>query len=134
MSTAQLHGETPEAWRLEGELSFATIPALLADIEQRGELPRELDLAGVTRSDSAGLALLVELAGRASRHDHALRLSNFPAQLVSLAEISGVRELLEAEGIRFDEEGRLSLSACRWTDQANTGLALDEIEDEYGGA
>jgi methylated-DNA-protein-cysteine methyltransferase-like protein len=44
------------------------------------------------------------------------------------------RELLEAEGIHFDEEGRLSLSACRWTDQANAGLALDETEDEYGGA
>jgi methylated-DNA-protein-cysteine methyltransferase-like protein len=44
------------------------------------------------------------------------------------------RELLEAEGIPFDEEGRLSLSACRWTAFANAGLAIDEFEDEYGGA
>jgi methylated-DNA-protein-cysteine methyltransferase-like protein len=44
------------------------------------------------------------------------------------------RELLEAEGIRFDEEGRLSLSLCRWAGRTNAGLPFNEIEDEHRGA
>lgn len=93
----QVRDEGFGTWRIEGDLSFATVPALLADIEQRGVLPLEIDLSNVTRSDSAGLALLVELVGRAWQQDRTLCLRNFPAQLASLAEISGVQELLKAE-------------------------------------
>ena len=54
----------------------------------------EVDLAGVTRCDSAALALLLEWAGRAQRSGSVLRYRNLPAALLAIAAISEVEDLL----------------------------------------
>jgi phospholipid transport system transporter-binding protein len=82
---------------LTGELSFATAEELLARTraglgEAQGAV--ELDLAGVTRTDSAGLALLLELTREARAASRELRFTHAPAQLRSLAAFFGVAELL----------------------------------------
>jgi phospholipid transport system transporter-binding protein len=82
---------------LTGELSFAQVPALLprvrAEIES-GDGPVELDLAGVTRVDSAGLALLLELTRAARRRGRDLRCTGAPEQLRRLADFFGLAPLL----------------------------------------
>jgi phospholipid transport system transporter-binding protein len=56
-----------------------------------------LDLGGVGRADSAGLALLVEWSRQARRGRTALRFVNVPAQIRSLARVSHLEWLLARE-------------------------------------
>ncbi len=53
-----------------------------------------IDLAGVTASDSAGLALLIEWLRVAKAASRSLRFENIPSQLQQLARLSEVEELL----------------------------------------
>ena len=82
---------------LAGELSFAQVPALLdraRDEIAAGTGPVELDLSGVTRVDSAGLALLLELARTARARGRELRCTRAPEQLRRLADFFGLTPLL----------------------------------------
>lgn len=80
---------------LQGELSFATATAALQESRRlfNGRPAIELDLAGVGRADSAGLALLLEWIHWARNHDCRLSLHNIPQQIIAIAQIS------EAEGM-----------------------------------
>lgn len=88
----QILVENQNTWRLSGELSFATVSALLAEFTQRVVLspPKELDLSDVTRIDSAGLALLIELRGQ----NTSMIFRHIPTQTLNLATLSGVQNLL----------------------------------------
>lgn len=82
---------------LSGELSFDRVPAALEALRpalKAGQGPLEIDLGGVTRADSAGLALLLELARAARAAGRELRFTRAPAQLRRLAEFFGLAELL----------------------------------------
>jgi phospholipid transport system transporter-binding protein len=82
--------------RVTGPLDFATVTALLplgADAIAKGQAA-VIDLAGVTASDSAGLALLIEWLSIAHGAKHPLRYENLPSQLNQLAVLSEVEELL----------------------------------------
>lgn len=82
-------------WLLTGELEFATVPGLLAGPGRNlGASASEVDLAGVTRADSAGLALLVAWTRASARAGHAIRFIHVPAQLLSIARVSGLEEIL----------------------------------------
>ncbi len=96
MSNAQLYVEGPARLRLAGELTFESVPSLVGDIELQFDAgqPLELDLAAVSRSDSAGLALLVSWERRAKAHNSRIHYLNMPDQLRGLAQLSGVEELL----------------------------------------
>lgn len=85
-----------ERSRVNGSLHFTTVSALLsagvtAINEGRAAV---IDLAGVTASDSSGLALLVEWLSVAKGANLALRYENIPSQLQQLARLSEVEELL----------------------------------------
>ena len=82
---------------LTGELSFATAVGTLdrlRDAAKSGSGPLELDLSGVTRVDSAGLALLLELSRTARAGGRELKLSGAPEQLRRLAGFFGLSPLL----------------------------------------
>jgi len=81
-----------QTWSLSGELSFATVTALLAEFENSASLPQVIDLKEVTRTDSAGLALLIEFRKRSQNAD--LIFQNVPDQLLNLAAVSGVQKIL----------------------------------------
>lgn len=81
---------------LEGELSFATIAALLPRAESLLGSAR-LSLAGVTRADSAGLAFLLELTRRAHARGIELAFIDAPAQIIGLARFFGLDPVLRFE-------------------------------------
>ena len=82
--------------RVTGSLHFTTVSALLplgvAAID--GGRAAVIDLAGVTTSDSSGLALLIEWLSVAKAATRTLRYENIPSQLQQLARLSEVEELL----------------------------------------
>ncbi len=53
-----------------------------------------IDLSGVTEGDSAGVAVLVELVSVAAASGMGLRYENVPAQMLAIARISDLEDLL----------------------------------------
>ena len=85
---------------LEGQLSFESIPALLARSEAycaRADLPERLtiDFAGTGQVDSSAVALLLEWRREALRLGKELAFVNLPPNLLALAELYGVSELIQ---------------------------------------
>jgi len=75
---------------LSGDLVFATARSALAELAARlGEGASIVaDLGGLSRSDSAGLAVLVEWSARARRRGIPLRLVNAGSGLRALARLA----------------------------------------------
>jgi len=91
---------TSETLRLEGPLSFESLPGVLeesAKYEARSDLPERLtiDFAAVTGVDSSAVALLLEWRRRAAALGKTLVFVNLPANLLALAELYGVTELIQ---------------------------------------
>jgi len=83
-----------------GELSFQTIPAVLArtaDYSTRKDLPRKLtiDFSAVTGVDSSAVALLLDWRRMAVARGTTLIFVNLPANLLALAELYGVADLIQ---------------------------------------
>jgi ABC-type transporter Mla MlaB component len=88
--------------RLDGELTFASTPDVYRTEEQRlrGESEVDtVDLSGVDRVDSAGLALLLEWQAQRIGSEYApIRISNAPDCLISLAQLCEAVGLLNLTG------------------------------------
>ena len=89
-----------EVLALTGELSFDTIPQVLeesAAYAARTDLPDRLtiDFAGITGVDSAAVALLLDWRRMAVKRGKTLEFVNLPANLLALAELYGVAELIQ---------------------------------------
>jgi phospholipid transport system transporter-binding protein len=97
MSGATIQPQDGNTYRIAGELNMQTVPALLQEVEQvlnrtRGEVC--FDLQQVNRSDSAGLALLVEWMQFARQRQRELTFKNLPQQMQDIARVSGLDGLL----------------------------------------
>ncbi|EDN69532.1 anti-sigma-factor antagonist [Beggiatoa sp. PS] len=104
MIVSQITVEANNAWRLSGELTFTTVGELLSEFTEKMSLldnggakkiqpaPQVMDLSDVTRTDSAGLAFLIELQKQTK--DAPITFCNMPAQMLSLASVSDVQDLL----------------------------------------
>jgi phospholipid transport system transporter-binding protein len=82
--------------RVLGVLDFGSVGALLkqgTDAIEQGHAS-SIDLSGVTGSDSAGLALLIEWMSVARDARRTMAYQNMPSQLHQLARLSEVEELL----------------------------------------
>ncbi|MEO0579828.1 MAG: STAS domain-containing protein, partial [Pseudomonadota bacterium] len=81
---------------LHGDMSFATVSELLDSSEELFEDHTELDvdLAGVTRTDSAGLALLLEWINWANHSVREIRFRNIPDKIRRIARATEVEDLL----------------------------------------
>ena len=55
-----------------------------------------IDLAGVTRAESAGLALLLEWQRVAEQRGTTIAYVNMPAQMQSMAAVCGLEEILQS--------------------------------------
>jgi phospholipid transport system transporter-binding protein len=83
-------------FRLRGELSFPTVVAALERSKAlfADHSVIELDLGGVSRADSAGLALLLEWVNWARSTAREIRFRNIPEQIRAMAQISEVEDML----------------------------------------
>ena len=86
---------------LEGAVTMATVTELRGAGRQafaRDSGAIEVDLGGVERADSGGLALLVDWLAWARGAQRVLKYSAMPAALLALARLSGVEDLLLGNG------------------------------------
>lgn len=80
---------------VDGDMTVECVHALLAEsasILDGGDL--EFDLAGVSDVDSASLSLIFEWLRQAHSHNASIVFANLPANLVSLATLYGVLDLI----------------------------------------
>jgi len=83
---------------LKGQLSFKTVPELWATnkislfADETDVL--DIDLSQLERSDSSGLALLVEWYREAEQDGKKITFLNLPGQMYEMARISGLNEIL----------------------------------------
>jgi len=83
---------------LTGELTFATVPQALDSAGAKlaeGDGAVTVDLSGVTRTDSAGIALLLELMRLALEHKRELSFTGAPEQVRKLAGFFGLSDVVK---------------------------------------
>ena len=85
-----------------GELTFATARDArqlgVAVLERSDARSFVVDCKGVTRADSAGLAVLLDWLAWGRRKARAVSFENLPTSLVAIARISEIDGLLTATG------------------------------------
>jgi phospholipid transport system transporter-binding protein len=97
MAAATLAERSPGRYALSGELDFDSAPALWPQGERLFRTAGstiEIDLAGVERADSAGLALLVTWQACAQSAGCSLRYTSVPERLLAIARISDADSLV----------------------------------------
>lgn len=84
-------------YRLQGEMTFQTCGKILRKSEPAFEEHTriEVDLSGVTRTDSAGLALLLEWITWANHTVREIRFKDVPERIDAIAKVTEVEELLK---------------------------------------
>lgn len=85
-------------YAIDGELNLQTVPDVSKQLpELLSGLKDEsltFDLAAVSRSDSAGVALLIEVMQLAKKANLKLNFSNLPQQMKDIAGVSGLLDIL----------------------------------------
>ena len=86
----------PGTFALRGDVTFATAGALLEAGARAfaGQSSVTVDLAAVTRVDSAGLALLLEWLRQGRAAGRSTRFTGLPDKLLAIARLAGVDPLL----------------------------------------
>ena len=100
MGTARIEARGSGEVIITGEMNFSTVPALWSqssDVFTAASDTVGIDLSGVERADSAGLALLVAWTRQARRGGRSIRFFNPSDQLLALARASQVCDLLGLE-------------------------------------
>jgi phospholipid transport system transporter-binding protein len=86
-------------YALSGDMSFDTAEQILQASEKlfRQQKKIEVDLGGVQRTDSAGLALMLEWTSRAKQDGVEINFAAIPDKVRAIAETAEVRHLLERD-------------------------------------
>jgi phospholipid transport system transporter-binding protein len=96
MTLPVLRSEGPGQFALDGRLVFSTASELL-DVSRglfAGSTAISIDLGGVTKVDSAGLALLLEWLRWGWAEGRTVRFTSLPEKLLAIARLSGVEDML----------------------------------------
>lgn len=93
---ARLRDEGGGRFRIEGEVVFTTVMQLLADsrVQFAGREALEVDLGGVERINTAGLALIIEWLREGRREHRQIRILHPPPTLIALARICEAEEII----------------------------------------
>lgn len=96
-SSASIERRSNQQFLISGELTMQSVPvlaetarALLA--QAQGDL--EVDLSGVSRADSAAIALMIDLQRQARRRNNGIRFLHLPEQLSQILHLSELHEIL----------------------------------------
>ena len=98
-ATVEVVEVRPDRVQVKGSLVFATATAAREaglDLLNRSQSrePLTVDCSGVGASDSAGLAVLVDLLANAAKQGRTVQFFNLPAGIVAAAKISDVDTIL----------------------------------------
>ncbi len=96
MSVLRVDPRGEGAYALSGELSFETVPDAWRDTQNLFAAREVLrfDLAGISRADSAGIALLIEWLRLARQRGARVSFEHVPAQILAIARVTGLEALL----------------------------------------
>lgn len=91
--------------RLQGEIIFSSVSQIYQQelesfvewLKQQQTNELLLDLQSVSKHDSAGLALIMELYCQSEKQQKSLKIIRMPEQLLHLAQLSEVDQLLNIE-------------------------------------
>jgi len=85
-----------QTYNIRGELTLATAKAVLSEsTDLFGNAAKlDIDLANVTRADSAALALLMSWMRQAREGNKPIQFQHIPAQMLAIAKASGLDEIL----------------------------------------
>jgi phospholipid transport system transporter-binding protein len=100
MSTVRFEERGAGRFSVIGALNFESAPDLYhrSRAQFKNATQMLIDLSGVTQADSAGLALLIEWMRWARANNQQIGFENSPSQLLALARISDIDELLANAG------------------------------------
>ncbi len=96
MSDFELRDKGEGRFALHGAMSFATAQNILKQSEKlfARHDALQIDLSGVDKADSAGLALIIEWKSQASDRSANIRFRNVPESLLAIARTSEVQDLI----------------------------------------
>jgi phospholipid transport system transporter-binding protein len=98
-STVTLVENSPGQFSASGRITFATARAArdtgMAAFSGGDGQAIQIDCSGISASDSAGLAVLLDWMAVARRSGRSLHYRNLPLQVQAIAKISDVLDLLE---------------------------------------
>lgn len=99
---AKIQRHDTRSYGVTGMMTFESVTELWRQSENMfaDNTVVEIDLTEVTRTDSAGLALLVEWMRGASRQGGRVEFLNLPSQMLELARVSNLEHLLVDERAR----------------------------------
>lgn len=95
--SAKISNNANGEYLIEGELDKNSVPLLASQAQQvlvAASNKLVIDLAAVTRSDSAGVALLVEWMQLAEQRQLEIQFRHLPQQMRDIAHASNLDELL----------------------------------------
>jgi phospholipid transport system transporter-binding protein len=97
MSKFELNDLGEGRFALVGEMTFETAERILIASEEPFEQHTriEMDLSGVTKADSAGLALLLEWITWANHTVREIRFLSMPERVLAIARTTEVEQLLK---------------------------------------
>ncbi len=85
---------------VHGRLTIATVPALFeTGLQHLASEDLLVDLSRVEAVDSAAVSMLLGWLRAAQRNQHTLRVTGLPDDLLSLARLYGVTELLPQQSV-----------------------------------
>ena len=83
-------------YKLTGRLVFKTVTAALSQFHALTlDSDIEIDLSDIDRSNSAGLAMLLQLLSDAKKQNRTVRFTGISEAMIDLAEMSNVKHLLQ---------------------------------------
>ena len=96
MSQVELQHLEAGRFAVIGDMNFSTVDQLLDESSKLFNYDEnlEIDLVGVQRADSAGLALIIEWMKLARRSGAEIRLLNMPEQMRAISRTSELDEVL----------------------------------------
>lgn len=93
MSETRVAYEGAGRYSVSGPMTFDTVHTLIALPPTDHSGPITVDLGGVPRADSAGLALMLEWLRQARQDNRTLTFTHVPARLQDLIAVSGLSAL-----------------------------------------
>jgi phospholipid transport system transporter-binding protein len=100
VSGATLEALEEGRFRVAGDLNYETVKNLLEEDSRLFAGPAkaiEVDLSGVGRTTSVGLALMLEWLRQANSRGVTISFSHVPAQILGIAKLSQLESILNLE-------------------------------------